>query len=101
MKETNRGLEYLPPPVRLNPNLVFTREVTVFAQGLKRVQNSKEPILFQIDRNGLACLTDGNHRAHLAWRKREALWGQCIGRLNFDVTTNPDYRPVSRLKIIR
>lgn len=100
MPEVPVGKEYLPSPVLLDPTQLYTGEGKVYAKGLQERQNSLEPIFYGEDLHGRKYVTDGNHRAYNAWLHGTPLWGQRVSRGNFDVTQDPDFRPVSQLKII-
>ena len=49
---------------------------------------------------GQTIVVDGNHRAYRSEKTGEPLLEETIGRFEGDVSTNPDYQPVSDLKIV-
>lgn len=84
---------------QLNPGNLYTKETRVYSQGLAEADLQK-PISFGKDINGVPYTTDGNHRSKKAQLTGKPLLGRHIANGKFDVTTDPDFRPVSKLKVL-
>lgn len=82
----------------LDPKKLYTTEAIVFSDRVKKA-NLKEPIKFGVDANGNPYVTDGNSRAVNAFLSNSPLLGQQVSTANFDVTKDPDFHPISEVKI--
>ncbi len=86
--------------ILLDPWQLYTAESKIFEEAIKKEPENKAPIFFGRDKNGVAYVTDGHHRAYHALQAGRMVEGVQIAEGNFDVTKDPDFRPISRLKLI-
>jgi len=84
---------------QLDPKNLYTGETRVYSQGLVKA-DLKEPISYGKDVNGVHYVMEGNHRASKALAGG-VLLGQHKANGKFDVTTDPDFRPVSELIVLK
>ncbi|GEM_PF-4597431 len=78
---------------------LYTPEVVIFQSGLSKV-NLSVPITVYRDTAGHHALANGNHRAYLSYLTGEKLEREVIGTISKDVSQDPNYHPISELKII-
>lgn len=60
----------------------------------------KKPITIYVDSVGNEIISDGNHRGYNAEVLGMKIRKKIIGKIAGDVSNDPDYRPVSNLKVL-
>lgn len=90
-------MEFIRPET---PSL-FTQEAIVFRSGLEKADTSK-PVSVYKDSAGNQALADGNHRAYKAHitDTLSELPRKIIGNISRDVSKDPDYKEIAKLKIV-
>ena len=83
----------------LDPKCLYTQETIVFEAGVKNADLGKN-ISFGVDISGRRYVTDGNHRAVRALIEGVEITGEQVSTGNFDVTTDPDFHPISGVRIV-
>jgi hypothetical protein len=84
-----------------NIPVLFTPESVVFRSGLEKADTLR-PISVYEDSNGNQAVINGNHRAFKAYENGvlSELPREIIGKIPRDVSKDPNYREISKLKVI-
>lgn len=80
---------------------IYTQETVVFLKGVAKA-DIRRPIYVYTDEAGNHAVSDGNHRSVRALIEGEIneLPRNVIGHINRNVSKDPNYKPISRLKIV-
>ncbi len=79
---------------------LYTQENVVYGPGIEKADTTV-PVWVLRDDSGNHALTDGNHRAYRAYLdgNLDLLPRRIIGTFPGDVSQDPDYRPISALRV--
>lgn len=78
---------------------LYTQEVIVFRSRVNNA-NLTSPITVYADAGGHHALAHGNHRAYRSFETGQDVEREIIGTIPKDVSQDPYYRPISKLKVI-
>lgn len=78
---------------------LYTPEVVIFRSRLNKA-NLTTPITVYTDSEGNHALVHGNHRAYKSYVTGQEVEREIIGSISKDVSNDPNYHPISELKII-